>query len=30
VRHVQTGRLQNYVYGFMGILVLIVIAKMFL
>jgi len=30
VRHVQTGRLQNYVYGFMGILVLIVLAKMFL
>jgi hypothetical protein len=30
VRHVQTGRLQNYVYGFMGILLLIVIAKMFL
>ncbi len=29
-RHVQTGRLQNYVYGFMGILLLIVLAKMFL
>ncbi len=30
VRRVQTGRLQNYVYGFMGILLIIVFAKMFL
>jgi len=28
-RKVQTGRLQNYVYGFMGILLLIVFVKMF-
>ncbi len=28
-RKVQTGRLQNYVYGFMGILLIIVFVKMF-
>jgi NADH-quinone oxidoreductase subunit L len=28
-RKVQTGRIQNYIYGFMGILLLIVFVKMF-